>query len=207
MATATPKVHGRPGTHARKLAFGFYGKALGVATGALAVLALLWWMGKPFFGVLAAFVGALIAHYLYREGRKASIGYRTEKELLKVVRKVPGVTRIWCGLRPGNRGGDIDLAVAARGYLFVVEVKTGFGQVGYRDGGLYSGKRRIPGDPILQAQKAAERAAKHLKAPLAYPVVCVVQGRCDPFTVADVTVVNKKGLVDLLAGHANWHAA
>lgn len=123
--------------------------------------------------------------------RRARRGVRTERRVLDELAKLDGV-RIWCGLRPGDVGGDLDFCVDLGEKVVVVEAKSGRGRVSYRNGVMRAGGRTIPGDPIAQVRREAARAARHFGKP-AHPVVCVVDSGEDK-SAGDVSVVGIESL-------------
>lgn len=142
-------------------------------------------MANWMLGVGAVVLWVVSGRMLAR-ARRAFRGVRTERRVLSELVTIPDAT-IWCGLRPGEWGGDLDFCVEVGRVVVVVEAKTGRGRVTYGDGRMRAGGRLLPGDPVAQVRKEASRAAQHFQK-TAFGVVCVADGTSG-LMVGEVPVV------------------
>lgn len=197
-------VHGQPGSYARGLAARYGAAAAGL--GLLAVGAA--WTAlasRSVFGLVIGAVAGGAANTVWGRARAAWVGYVTERRVLDTLTKMK-VPVVWCGLRPGERGGDIDFVVGLHsGRLMVVEAKTGSGKVQVRGDAMFCGRRRLVGNPVGQARSAARKAQRWAREKWGTDLrvitaVCVPDATGGPFQVDGVWVVNLAGLVDIASG-------
>lgn len=187
---------GRPGAYATKLAFRRGLAFLAVLASATAAVYLLWETYPAAAAVVAAAALPTLRHLKGRT-KAAWRGASTERRVVRTIRRHPKVEKVWCGLRPGDYGADIDLVARTKsGAYWVVEIKSGYGALSYRNGVLWAGRRRIPGDPVAQVEKAAERAARHFRSPM-WRVVCV-PGATSSLNVRGTLVCGLRELADAI---------
>lgn len=104
-----------------------------------------------------------------RTVERSAAGARSESRVAAVLEQM-GAGAVRHGLLLGA-GGDVDHVVIGP-VLVAVETKTGRGAV-RRDGtALHAGRRRIPGDPIAQVSRQADRISR-LTGAVCAAVVCI----------------------------------
>lgn len=112
---------------------------------------------------------------LMKRSGQAKIGVESEKNTRKYIKKgKPHVVAY--GLKPTKKGGDIDVCLITQpGVVLAVEVKTGFGKVSLNGDSVRAGRRIIPGSPLNQAERNAEKLARAmgLSDHDVIPVVCI----------------------------------
>ncbi len=194
----------RPGEYASYLARSRYAKAaLFAATAALAgLLAVQRGPAKvlerdPISLMLlsVALIAGLAARTKNREALRATRGASSEVSVGRILeRSRLGVVLHGVDLRAG---GDAD-HVLIGDVAVVIETKTGRGEVRYsKKDGMTAGTRRIPGDPVRQAQRQATALHRRIGV-WTTAIVCVTDMTNPPFREGETIVLSQSDLVNAI---------
>lgn len=216
MLTRT-KMSGRTGVYAKSLARKEYARSAGhrslslvyAAAAAAAVALRLAW--NPASGVswwAVAGASTALGYGAVVQGRKAAvasskagkarIGARSEARVARMLARRSGVRIVMNGVHPGGSKGDVDHLLLGP-CLAVVETKTGTGKVSYAYGKMRAGRRVIPGDPVQQARRQADRVSR-LTGRRCAAVVCVPDMTNQSFRASGVPVCSLQELPEVVRG-------
>jgi len=123
------------------------------------------------FLAASSFACFFYARNLWGDAQKAFAGARSEKRASSVILKTKPdflMNSVLLGA-----GGDADHIVLGP-KLVVIETKTGRGKVSYKDGVMRAGTKKIPGDPVAQANRQALALSKESNT-FASAIVCVTE--------------------------------
>ena len=200
-------VVGSPGSHARSLrneAWARMVSAALISTGAaistLSNISLLQGGGTgavvvaccAFVSVAA--VGVFKDHHV--KSIKASVGANAERRAGEAIERC-GPTAVLHSVLLGA-GGDADHVVLGP-VAAVVETKFGAGEVSYRDGVMYAGRKKMFGNPVAQVNRQAKALKKEVGV-FVEAVVCVVDMTNPPQQYGQVYVCSAADLPGVLAG-------
>lgn len=150
----------------------------------------------PGFLVAFAFVASYLGRSQWGRYMRATVGLNSEKRVVREIKKTNSYALV-NGAVLNDKTGDADHLILGP-YCVVVETKTGHGLTRVQDGALYAGNRRIPKDPIKQANRQAMEA--HRKTGIyTSAVVCVVDMTNPPFKAGNTWICSVKDLPRVLA--------
>lgn len=128
---------------------------------------------------------------------RASVGLRSERRVAAELAK-SGAAAVIHGALLGDKGGDADHIVLGPPCV-VVETKTGTGKVRVTQEGFFVGSRKVPGNPVRQANRQAQALTRKAGGIRATAVVCVVDMVGQPFQNEGAWVCSLKDLRKVLA--------
>ena len=146
--------------------------------------------------LIAAVTAAVRSRLEYVSFLKARAGVRTERRVAKVLERL-GAAAVVHGALLSDRSGDADHLVLGP-CAVLVESKTGRGRVSYKNNIMRVGNRRLPRDPVRQALKQRDLAAKRLGVEVD-PVVCIVDAQGPPQQLRGVWVCSLDDLDTVVA--------
>jgi hypothetical protein len=206
LVMARPQIIGIPGGRLGQLRFIEFRKALLHGGAALlltvgCILVLTRLEGTLMLvAVVAGGCGALVEAYRFHQAEGAigrlTAGWRAERRVGKSLRSATAEMVIHGAVI--GRTGDCDHIVLGP-CAAVVETKHGRGPVTIHDGSLMMRGRRLPRDPIAQAQRQA-RVAGDLFGARVTAVLCIAEMTNRPFLFDGVYVCNASDVNAVIAG-------
>lgn len=141
-----------------------------------------------------AVIAALAAKQAWRSVSQAERGATSEVRVQRILER----SRLGQVLSNVDlsAGGDAD-HIVVYGALVVVETKTGRGAVSYTPGALHAGGRKVPGDPVRQANRQAA-AIRKATGHWTTAVVCVTDMSNAPFRHDETIICSASDLVSVL---------
>lgn len=155
-----------------------------------------WLMPLVGGGVIGKFYYDSTTKALHSKKGKAAIGAKKETEIAKILAKSRYPFLINGYIPTAQRIGDVDHILVGP-TVIIVESKTGYGEVSYKDGTMWAGRRPIPKDPISQVKSQAKIVSGILHAPVR-AIVCVADMTNNPFKVNEVIVCSKRDLLEVV---------
>ncbi len=203
-----PKVYGKPALHAKNL----YRVASlrAIAAWSIAVLVMVsinelggiesfTKRGGSSFSITLLIIFAIVAVNIARKAHvnahKAKAGIDAENQVAKALRNVPAAAVIHGALL--GKGGDADHIVLGP-MAALIETKHGRGEVSVNASQVFAGRKKLPKDPIGQANRQAAALRKKIKGRYVQSILCVTQMSNSPFQHNGVIVCSIKDLPSVL---------